>query len=157
MSKKYTKIERELPVIPLRGLAIFPYMILNFDIGREMSLKALEEAMLNDEVIFLTSQKDPEIDNPDEDDFYKVGTISKVKQMIKLPGDTVRVLVEGVTRGTIKEIDNEEGYYKAIIEEIVELSDEDFANVDLDVETNIEACEEDKDSCAEEKQKHVKK
>ena len=56
MSKKYTKIERELPVIPLRGLAIFPYMILNFDIGREMSLKALEEAMLNDEVIFLTSQ-----------------------------------------------------------------------------------------------------
>ena len=151
MSKKYTKIERELPVIPLRGLAIFPYMILNFDIGREMSLKALEEAMLNDEVIFLTSQKDPEIDNPDEDDFYKVGTISKVKQMIKLPGDTVRVLVEGVTRGTIKEIDNEEGYYKAIIEEIVELSDEDFANVDLDVETNIEACEEDKDSCAEEK------
>ena len=58
MSKKYTKIERELPVIPLRGLAIFPYMILNFDIGREISLKALEEAMLNDEVIFLTSQKD---------------------------------------------------------------------------------------------------
>ena len=125
MSNKKTKIERELPVIPLRGLTIFPYMVLNFDIGREISLNALEEAMMNDEVIFLTAQKDPEIDDPDEDDFYKVGTIANVKQMIKLPGDAVRVLVEGVNRATIKSVDKEEGYFKAVVEEEIELEEED--------------------------------
>ena len=125
MSNKKTKIERELPVIPLRGLTIFPYMVLNFDIGREISLNALEEAMMNDEVIFLTTQKDPEIDDPDEDDFYKVGTIANVKQMIKLPGDAVRVLVEGVNRATIKSVDKEEGYFKAVVEEEIELEEED--------------------------------
>ena len=97
MEENYTKIDRELPLIPLRGLAIFPYMILNFDIGREISLKALDEAMLDDELVFLTSQKESETDDPTEDDFYHVGTICKVKQMIKLPGDTVRVLVEGIS------------------------------------------------------------
>lgn len=132
MSKKYTKIQRELPVIPLRGLSIFPYMVLNFDIGREISLRALEEAMGNDEEVFLTSQKDPEVDNPDQDDFYKVGTISKVKQMIKLPGETVRVLVEGISRGTIVDIDQEDGYYKAIIEEQIELDES------LELETEID-------------------
>ena len=125
MSNKNTKIERELPVIPLRGLTIFPYMVLNFDIGREISLNALEEAMMNDEVIFLTTQKDPEIDDPDEDDFYKVGTIANIKQMIKLPGDAVRVLVEGVTRATIKSVDKEEGYFKAVVEEVVEVKDDE--------------------------------
>lgn len=109
MESKYIKIERTLPLIPLRGLAIFPYTILNFDIGRESSLKALDEAMLGDELIFLTSQKEAEIDEPTEEDFYHVGTICKVKQMIKLPGDTVRVLVEGISRGTIEEINQDMG------------------------------------------------
>lgn len=141
MNNTYTKIERELPLIPLRGLSIFPYMILNFDIGREISIKALEEAMLNDEVIFLTSQKDPEIDNPEVEDFYQVGTISKVKQMIKLPGDTVRVLVEGISRGVIKEVDNEEGYYKAIIEEIVPIyiDEEELETEDKENDMEIKA------------------
>ena len=115
MENKYTKIERKLPLIPLRGLAIFPYMILNFDIGREVSLKALDEAMLADELIFLTSQKEAEIDEPTEEDFYHVGTICKVKQMIKLPGDTVRVLVEGISRGKIKDA----GYFEAVVDEII--------------------------------------
>ena len=124
MENKYTKIERKLPLIPLRGLAIFPYMILNFDIGREVSLKALDEAMLADELIFLTSQKEAEIDEPTEEDFYHVGTICKVKQMIKLPGDTVRVLVEGISRGTIEEINQDKGYFEAVIDEIVYNEDE---------------------------------
>ena len=98
MEQNYTKIDHELPLIPLRGLAIFPYMILNFDIGREMSLKALDEAMLEDELVFLTSQKEAEVDEPTADDFYHVGTICRVKQVIKLPGDTVRVLGEGIAR-----------------------------------------------------------
>ena len=124
MESKYIKIERTLPLIPLRGLAIFPYTILNFDIGRESSLKALDEAMLADELIFLTSQKEAEIDEPTEEDFYHVGTICKVKQMIKLPGDTVRVLVEGISRGTIEEINQDKGYFEAVIDEIVYNEDE---------------------------------
>ena len=107
MEQNYTRIDHELPLIPLRGLAIFPYMILNFDIGREMSLKALDQAMMEDELVFLTSQIEAEVDEPTTEDFYHVGTICKVKQVIKLPGETVRVLVEGISRGKIKEIDEE--------------------------------------------------
>ncbi|HBF6239122.1 TPA: endopeptidase La [Clostridioides difficile] len=132
MEQNYTKIDHELPLIPLRGLAIFPYMILNFDIGREISLKALDQAMMDEELIFLTSQKEAEVDEPGEEDFYHVGTICKVKQMIKLPGDTVRVLVEGVSRGRVKKIEQEDGYFRAVIEEIV------FDSDSLDSETEVE-------------------
>ena len=135
MEQNYTKIDHELPLIPLRGLAIFPYMILNFDIGREMSLKALDEAMLEDELVFLTSQKEAEVDEPTADDFYHVGTICRVKQVIKLPGDTVRVLVEGISRGKVKEISQEEGYFKDIVEEII--YDQDNADVDKEVEAFV--------------------
>ena len=135
MEQNYTKIEHELPLIPLRGLAIFPYMILNFDIGREMSLKALDQAMLEDELVFLTSQKEAEVDEPTTDDFYHVGTICKVKQVIKLPGETVRVLVEGISRGKIKEIDEEEGYFKAVVEEII--YDQENAETDVEVEAFV--------------------
>ncbi|MCC0633452.1 MULTISPECIES: endopeptidase La [unclassified Clostridioides] len=135
MEQNYTKIDHELPLIPLRGLAIFPYMILNFDIGREISLKALDQAMMDEELIFLTSQKEADVDEPGEEDFYHVGTICKVKQMIKLPGDTVRVLVEGVSRGRVKKIEQEEGYFRAVIEEIVFDSD----NLDSETEVEIEA------------------
>ncbi|MGL5345945.1 MAG: endopeptidase La [Peptostreptococcaceae bacterium] len=131
MEQNYTRTEHELPLIPLRGLAIFPYMILNFDIGREMSLKALDAAMLNDELVFLTSQKAAETDEPTEEDFYHIGTICKVKQMIKLPGDTVRVLVEGISRAQIKEVEmSEDGYYNTIVEEVAY----DYENAEEDVE-----------------------
>jgi len=132
VEQNYTKIEHELPLIPLRGLAIFPYMILNFDVGRDISLKALDAGALNDNLIFLTSQKEAETDEPTTEDFYHIGTVCKIKQMIKLPGDTVRVLVEGISRGKIKEVamDEEEGYFKATIEEVVY----DFENAEEDVE-----------------------
>ncbi len=146
MEQNYTKIEHELPLIPLRGLAIFPYMILNFDVGREISLKALDAVALNDDLVFLTSQKEAETDEPTTDDFYHVGTICKIKQMIKLPGNTVRVLVEGISRGKIKEVgmDEEEGYFKAIIEEVAydaENADED-AEVEAFVRNVFDAFEE---------------
>ncbi len=132
MENKYTEIERKLPLIPLRGLAIFPYMILNFDIGREISLKALDEAMMADELIFLTSQKEAEVDEPTVDDFYHVGTVCKVKQMLKLPGDTVRVLVEGISRGKIKEVNQELGYFEATIDEIIYDEDNNQTNVEVE-------------------------
>ena len=92
---------------------------------------------LNDDLVFLTSQKEAETDEPTTDDFYHVGTICKVKQMIKLPGDTVRVLVEGISRGKIKEVamDEEEGYFKAVIEEVA--YDSENADEDVEVEALV--------------------
>ena len=88
-----------LPMIPLRGLTIFPNMVLHFDIGREKSINALEKAMILNKHIFLVTQKDESTDLPTSKDFYHVGTVAKIKQMLKLPGDNIRVLVEGLQRG----------------------------------------------------------
>ena len=115
----YKKEIRNIPLIPLRGLSIFPYMVLHFDIGRDKSINALEEAMVNDSLVFLTSQNKASIDMPGVDDFNKVGTVSKVKQMLKLPGDTIRVLVEGINRGQILEVTQEEPFFTADIEELI--------------------------------------
>ena len=92
-----------LPLIPLRGMSIFPYMVLHFDIGREKSTLALEEAMLKDQEIFLVSQKQAKVEEPEEKDIYSIGTVCNIKQILKLPGDTIRVLVEGIKRGKILE------------------------------------------------------
>lgn len=109
----------ELPLIPLRGLSVFPYMVLHFDVGREKSIRALEEAMVKDQTIFLTTQMEIDIDLPTNEDFYEIGTISKIKQMLKLPGDAIRVLVEGISRGKIKKLVHEDPYFKAEIEEYI--------------------------------------
>ena len=106
-----------LPLLPLRGLSIFPHMVLHFDVGREKSILSLEQAMVNEQLIFLVSQKDAKVDDPSSDDIYKVGTISKVKQILKLPGDTVRVLVEGMSRAEIVNIVQESPYFEAAVEE----------------------------------------
>ncbi|NLY42514.1 MAG: endopeptidase La [Clostridiaceae bacterium] len=106
-----------LPLLPLRGLTVFPYMVLHFDVGRTKSIKALEEAMINNQLIFLVTQKDLKVDDPQEDDIYSVGTISRVKQLLKLPGDTIRVLVEGLSRAEITEIVQTEPF---IMSEVVE-------------------------------------
>ena len=107
----------KLPLIPLRGLSVFPYMVLHFDVGRKKSINALEEAMVNDQMVFLTTQREAETDLPTIEDFYQVGTISKIKQMLKLPGDAVRVLVEGISRGRIVGVIQQEPYFKCEIEE----------------------------------------
>lgn len=107
-----------LPLIPLRGLTIFPNMVLHFDIGREKSINALEKAMINDQYIFLVTQKDETTDLPTREDFYEIGTIARIKQMLKLPGDSIRVLVEGVTRGRIEKMLIEVPYFKCTVEEL---------------------------------------
>lgn len=109
-----------LPMIPLRGLSVFPNMVLHFDIGREKSINALERAMITNQHIFLTSQKDENTDLPTPDDFYHVGTIGKIKQMLKLPGDSIRVLVEGVCRGEVEEILSEVPFFKCRIRPVKE-------------------------------------
>ena len=110
MQKRKEDIKR-LPLLPLRGLSIFPYMVLHFDVGREKSIRALEEAMINDQLIFLVTQKDAHTDLPTVEDFYEVGTISKIKQLLKLPGDTIRVLVEGINRAEIRDIISEDAFF----------------------------------------------
>lgn len=90
-----------LPLIPLRGITIFPNMVIHFDVGREKSIAALEEAMLNNQEIFLTTQKDAKVEEPGEEDIFTVGTICVIKQLLKMPGETIRVLVEGIDRGKI--------------------------------------------------------
>lgn len=124
-----SKKVRTLPLIPLRGMTIFPYMVLHFDVGREASINALEEAMVNDQLIFLAAQKEAEIEDPKPDDFYDVGTVSKIKQMLKLPGDTIRVLVEGIARAKIVNLVQESPYYLVDVEE---------QNYQLEVEKNKE-------------------
>ena len=104
-----------LPLIPLRGLSIFPYMVLHFDVGRKKSIKALEAAMAKDQKIFLTTQFDIDNDAPDSKDFYKIGTVCKIKQMLKLPGDAIRVLVEGIQRGEVETFIDETPYFRAEI------------------------------------------
>lgn len=111
-----------LPLIPLRGLTIFPYMVLHFDVGREKSLLALEEAMLKEQRIFLATQKDAKIDEPESEDIFKIGTICNIKQILKLPGETARVLVEGETRGILKSFTEKEPFFKV---EVEVLTDED--------------------------------
>lgn len=104
-----------LPLIPLRGITIFPYMVMHFDVGREKSVLALEEAMLNGQKIFLATQKEAKIEEPLEEDISTVGTFCNIKQILKLPGDTVRVLVEGEKRATIKNIVQMDPFFKAEI------------------------------------------
>ncbi len=108
---------RKLPLIPLRGITVFPYMVLHFDVGREGSISALEDAMVNDQLIFLASQKEADVEDPTPEDFYNVGTISKIKQMLKLPGDTIRVLVEGISRAKITNLVQEKPHFVVEVEE----------------------------------------
>lgn len=117
MTVSYSTENKILPMIPLRGMHVFPNMVVHFDVGREKSINALEEAMVKDSVIFLTTQKDANIDDPTEDEYFEIGVVSKVKQMLKMPGDNIRVLVEGVTRGRIISVVDEEPYLKVEIEE----------------------------------------
>ena len=109
-----------MPLIPLRGLTVFPSMVINFDIGREKSILALERAMMMNQTVFLTSQKDIDTDLPTPKDFFHVGTVAKIKQMLKLPGDNIRVLVDGQYRGRVVEMIQEVPYFLASVERIEE-------------------------------------
>lgn len=115
---------RELPVIPLRGISVFPNNLIPFDVGRDKSIKALEEGMMTGQMIFLTAQKDAEVDLPTSDDYYHIGTVAEIKQMLKMPGNIVRVLVEGVCRAEIKEIMQETPFIKCKVEERPDVPDE---------------------------------
>ena len=107
-----------MPALALRGLTIFPNMLLHFDVGRESSIKALDEAMTSGQTIFLVAQRDLVVENPQEGDLYTIGTISNVRQILRLPGDNVRVMVEGISRGRLCHVVESAPYLVAQVEEI---------------------------------------
>ncbi len=102
-----------LPAIALRGTTILPDMIVHFDVSRERSIKAIEAAMLHDQKIFLVTQKDPEVEKPELPELYQVGTVAYIKQVVKLPHDLLRVLVEGIERAELLGLEQEEPFLKA--------------------------------------------
>ncbi|NMB07652.1 MAG: AAA family ATPase, partial [Tissierellia bacterium] len=124
---------RILPLIPLRGMSIFPHMVIHFDVGRDKSINALEKAMVDDSLILLCAQKDAKVEDPSIEDFYHTGTIAKIKQMLKLPGGSIRVLVEGINRGKIVEVIQEEDYFRAEVEEII------YNIEDIELDKELEA------------------
>ncbi|MBR3334553.1 MAG: endopeptidase La [Clostridia bacterium] len=105
----------ELPVLPLRGLMLFPNMVLHFDVGRKKSLAALEQGMMDQQKVFLISQKNDDTEDPGWKDLCKVGTVAEIKQVMNLPGENIRVLVEGASRGIIQEMTGDETCMKAVI------------------------------------------
>lgn len=111
---------RELPLLPLRGILVFPYMVIHLDVGREKSVKAIDEAMLQNREIMLVTQKEAQTDEPREEDIYQVGTVAEIKQLLKLPGGTIRVLVEGLARGRVLRHLQKEPFMKVELEQYTE-------------------------------------
>ncbi len=110
----------ELPVLPLRGLVVFPNMLLHFDVGRNRSKAAINAAMLNNQEIFITAQKDPSVHRPKLDDIYSVGVICKITQVINTQEDVIRVTIQGKCRGIIKEVTSDKACMFATIQEFSE-------------------------------------
>ena len=111
---------RSLPMVALRGLTIMPEMIVHFDVSRERSIAAIQQAMVEEQEIFLVAQKSIETENPGQDDVYETGTVASVKQLIKLSKKVVRVLVEGKNRAVLKKIEETDPYLRAEVEVLEE-------------------------------------
>ena len=110
------KETRSLPMVALRGMVIMPGMVVHFDVSREKSVAAIQEAMVEEQKIFLTAQKEIETDNPKQEDVFPVGTVGTIKQIIKLPKRIVRVLVAGESRGILNSMEYEEPYLRAMVD-----------------------------------------
>lgn len=133
-------IIRTLPAVALRGLTILPDMIIHFDLSREKSIVAVEQAMIGEEKLLLITQKEPEVDNPGIEDVYQVGTVASIRQVSKLPGGIVRVLVEGERRGALRSFQEDETHY--LLAEVEELPSCDGELEELTQEAMIRQLEE---------------
>ena len=114
-------MSQRMPVLALRGLNVFPRMTTHFDVGRKKSIRAVEEAMRGSQEIFLVTQKEIQVDDPKQQDLYTLGTVSVVKQVLRLPGDTIRILVEGQYRATMVECVQTEPYLYGRVENVNDL------------------------------------
>jgi ATP-dependent Lon protease len=119
INMQFKRLKNRYAMIALRGMVVFPYMVLHFDVGREKSILSLEKALAEKQRIFLVAQKDINVEEPVEEDVYDIGTVCEIKQVLKMPGDAIRVLVEGITRGRILEYDeDDENGIHVIVEEL---------------------------------------
>jgi len=115
LTSKEKSDTKRLPMMPIRDVVIFPYMMTPFVVGRESSVRALEEAMAGDKKIFLATQHDASIDEPKPNEIYSVGTIVNIVQSLKLPDGNIKVLVEGVERGKVVSVADDEGFFRAVV------------------------------------------
>jgi len=115
LTSKEKSDSKRLPMMPIRDVVIFPYMMTPFVVGRESSVRALEEALAADKKIFLATQHDASVDEPRPDEIYNVGTVANIVQSLKLPDGNIKVLVEGVERGKIISVSEDEGYFRALV------------------------------------------
>ena len=118
MEQTVMKETATLPMLALRGMVVFPNTLIHFDVVREKSLLALENAMVNKQLIFVSMQTDPTIENPKPADIENVGTICKISQVVKMPNNTVRVLVEGLKRAKIYDVARVKPYFVAVVDEV---------------------------------------
>ena len=109
-----------IPMMALRGITVFPNMNIHFDVGREISIKALDAAMTSGQPIFLVSQRELTVEKPTFRGLYPVGTISKIRQILRLQGNAVRVMVEGGPRGRLRGLTQTDPFYMAEVEELKE-------------------------------------
>ena len=103
-------IEKTMPIVALRGMVVMPGMLMHFDVSRQKSIAAVEQAMMSDQMLFIVAQKDEKIEHPTQEDLYDVGTIAMIKQMIRMPGDVIRVMVIGIDRGRLLEVSEGKKY-----------------------------------------------
>jgi len=115
LTSKEKSDTRRLPMMPIRDVVIFPYMMTPFVVGRDSSVRALEEALASDKKIFLATQHDAQVDEPRPDEIYSVGTVANIVQSLKLPDGNIKVLVEGVERGKVITVSEDEGYFRATV------------------------------------------
>src|SRR5918992_2815539 len=110
----------QLPLLPVRDIVVFPYMVLPLFVGREMSIKAIEAALAGNRMIFLATQKALDVENPPPEDIHSIGTIGIIMRMLKLPDERIKILVQGISKGKVQEYIQTEPYYSVRISKIVE-------------------------------------
>ncbi len=139
MENKDLQLRSVMPAVALRGLTIFPHMIIHFDLSRDRSILAVQQALMEEQKLFLVTQKNSDVEEPKQEDLYDIGTVAVVKQISKLPGGLVRVLVEGISRGKLMEMElvpgkaKKDEYLQAVVSELEEEpvkadDEEEFSN-----------------------------
>ena len=118
LEHKETMQALTLPTMALRGITVFPSMLLHFDVGRQTSIKALDQAVELGSYLFLIPQKDLSVDDPELSDLYSIGTIAAVRQVLRLPGDNIRVMVEGIARARAIECWQDKPFFVMQVEQI---------------------------------------
>ncbi len=122
--KQIEEIEK-MPLLPLRGVVVFPNMVIPLMVGRPKSMAALEKAMVENRLIMLAAQKNEEIDEPEPEDIYNLGTISEIKQLIKLPDGSIKIIIEGLSRAEIDSIQDNEEFFEVEVSQIEEVEEKE--------------------------------